>query len=164
MSPDSLLWYAQTATPIHNAPEDAGAVTGLISASPEEERAFIDGDPNENVVARRIDLVQVLRRFRCARFRPAVLRAYSYRCAVCGGPRLPLRAFVPCRSGEGRSLASRPLYSRPPIFFGNRGGCFLFFTLDLECSPDSKSDDRRSCLSPGGRGRPRNFRLSSSPV
>lgn len=81
---DSLLWYVQTGTAIHNAPEDADAVASLLAGTPEVERAFLDEDPTENVVARRIDLVQVLRRFRHAQFRPDVLRAYSYRCAVCG--------------------------------------------------------------------------------
>jgi putative restriction endonuclease len=82
--PDSLLWYVQTGTLLHNAPEDADSVESLITATPEEERAFLDSDSTEAVSARRFDLVQVLHRYRCAKFRPAVLRAYSYRCAVCG--------------------------------------------------------------------------------
>ncbi|MBX9579726.1 MAG: HNH endonuclease [Gemmataceae bacterium] len=83
LRPDFLLWYLQAGTNIHNAPEDADAVAGLI-ANAEEERAFLDSDPSPPVVARRFDLVQVIRAFRHAQFRPTVLRAYSYRCAVCG--------------------------------------------------------------------------------
>ena len=84
VNPDSLLWYVRRGATVHDAPDDAAAVAGLLTATPDEERAFLDSDPAEAVVARRYELVQVIRAFRSAQFRPAVLRAYSYRCAVCG--------------------------------------------------------------------------------
>lgn len=84
VSPKSLLWYLRSGLALHNAPEDADAVADLITAAPEEERQFLDSDPTEATVARRYDLVQVIRAFRAASFRPMVLEAYSYRCAVCG--------------------------------------------------------------------------------
>ena len=82
--PDSLAWYVTCGDGLHNAGEAADDVAELIDASPDEERTFLDADPSELVVARRYDLVQIIRAFRAAAFRPAVLRAYSYRCAVCG--------------------------------------------------------------------------------
>ena len=84
VAPNALLWYLQTGYVAHNAPEDANEVDRLLSATPEEERAFLDDDPAEVTVAQRYDLVQVIRAFRAASFRPAVLGAYAYRCAVCG--------------------------------------------------------------------------------
>jgi putative restriction endonuclease len=84
VNPDSLLWYVQDGTSLHNDPEDAEAVEGLISAPLEEEQAFLDSGVTPAVVARRFDLVQTIRAFRASQFRPSVLRAYSYRCAVCG--------------------------------------------------------------------------------
>jgi len=83
VNPDSLFWYLQAGLSLHNATVDAASVTELISAPPEAERDFLDTAGSEDATARRYDLVQVVRAFRASRFRPAVLRAYSYRCAVC---------------------------------------------------------------------------------
>ena len=84
VAPDSLLWYVQHGEALHNADEDAGQVTDLIDAGPEDEAAFIDESQSPEQAARRVELVETLRRYRDAKFRPAVLQAYSYRCAVCG--------------------------------------------------------------------------------
>jgi putative restriction endonuclease len=78
-----LLWYVQEGHQLHNAEDDAVAVDTLADATLEEERDFLDESANEVVTARRYDLVETMRAYRDAKFRPAVLRAYSYRCAVC---------------------------------------------------------------------------------
>lgn len=70
--------------PLHNAEEDAPAAADLVGASPEEERSFLDESQTDIQAARRYDLVQTIRAYRDSQFRPAVLRAYSYRCSVCG--------------------------------------------------------------------------------
>jgi len=82
--PDSLLWYVENGLPLHNAEDDAPAAVDLVGASPEEERNFLDESRTDTQAARRYDLVQTIRAYRDSQFRPAVLRAYSYRCAVCG--------------------------------------------------------------------------------
>jgi len=84
VSPDSLLWYVQHGLPLHNAQGDALAVVDLARTTPEEERAFLDESENESQAARRYDLVQTMRAYRDAQFKPAVLRAYRNCCAVCG--------------------------------------------------------------------------------
>jgi len=81
---DSLMWYVQEGQPLHNADTDADQVSELIDAAPETERVFIDSSQTPEEAARRYELVQTLLAFRDARFRPAVLHAYAYRCAVCG--------------------------------------------------------------------------------
>jgi len=79
----SLLWYVQNGLPLHNAEEDSKHVVDLADAVPEEERQFLDSAETEIQSARRYDLVQTMRAYRDARFRPAILQAYGYRCAVC---------------------------------------------------------------------------------
>ena len=83
VAPDSLLWYVQNGAPLHNAEYDASGVATLVEATPEEERHFLDEFDNENQAARRYDLVETMRAYRDAKFRPSVLRAYRYQCAVC---------------------------------------------------------------------------------
>lgn len=83
VSPDSLLWYIQDGLPLHNSESDASGVETLADGSPDDERQFIDESQNEIQVSRRYDLVEVMRLYRDAKFRPAVLRAYQYKCAVC---------------------------------------------------------------------------------
>lgn len=83
VTPDALLWYIQHGLPLHNSEGDATAATDLSRASPEEERTFLDESENEIQAARRYDLVQTMRAYRDAKFKPEVLRAYGYRCAVC---------------------------------------------------------------------------------
>jgi len=82
--PDALLWYVQNGAALHDAGTDSGAVAELVIASPEEERDFIDSSETDDQVVRRMDLVETLRAFRDAKFRPAVLKAYSFRCAITG--------------------------------------------------------------------------------
>ena len=83
VAPGSLLWYIQNGLPLHNAETDANAVVELAEASPEDEREFLDSSQTEIEAARRYDLVETMRAFRDASFRPAVLQAYSYKCAIC---------------------------------------------------------------------------------
>jgi putative restriction endonuclease len=84
VAPDSLLWYVENGLPLHNAEDDAPAAVDLVQASPEEERNFLDESESDIQTARRFDLVQTMRAYRDSQFRPAVLRAYSNRCSVCG--------------------------------------------------------------------------------
>lgn len=83
IAPRSLLWYVEQGSPLHDAGEDAPDVAGLIDATPEETRAFVDESPTEPDAVRRYVLTETLRAYRDARFRPEVLQAYSFRCAVC---------------------------------------------------------------------------------
>lgn len=83
VAPGSLLWYLENGAPLHNAGYDADAVVELAVASQEEEREFLDSATSEAESARRYDLVETMRAFRDATFKPAVLQAYSYKCAVC---------------------------------------------------------------------------------
>lgn len=82
--PDFLLWYVQEGQPLHDADQDAGEVAALANATPEEESGLIESSANPEELARRVQLVEIMRAFRDARFRPLVLQAYSNQCAVCG--------------------------------------------------------------------------------
>jgi putative restriction endonuclease len=82
--PDFLLWYVQDGQTLHDVDEDANEVSGLIEASPEEEAGVVAGASTPEQLARRVQLVEIMRAFRDARFRPLVLQAYGNRCAVCG--------------------------------------------------------------------------------
>jgi putative restriction endonuclease len=73
----------ENGAPLHNAENDAIAAAELVEASPEEERDFLDSAKTESESARRYDLVETMRAYRDAKFKPAVLLAYSYKCAVC---------------------------------------------------------------------------------
>lgn len=83
VSSDYLLWYVSLGETLHNSDSDAPSVAELVDATPEEEQAFLEASQTPDDVARRVELVQTVRAFRDARFRPAVLHAYSYRCAIC---------------------------------------------------------------------------------
>lgn len=82
----SLLWYVQNGEALHNTDIDTGAalVHDLINPVPEVEQRIIESSDSEVETIRRLELVQTMRAFRESRFRPEVLQAYSYRCAVCG--------------------------------------------------------------------------------
>lgn len=82
--PDFLLWYIQHGQSLHDADQDASEVSTLLNATPEDEAALIESSRSSEQLARRVDLVEVMRAFRDARFRPLVLQAYSNCCAVCG--------------------------------------------------------------------------------
>jgi putative restriction endonuclease len=82
--PDFLLWYVQAGKSLHDADVDAPEVAGLATASPEEEAALIESSTTPEEMTRRVQLVEIMRAFRDARFRPLVLQAYGNRCAVCG--------------------------------------------------------------------------------
>ncbi len=69
---------------LHDVDEDAGEVSGLIDATPEEEASAVEAATTPEQLARRVQLVEIMRAFRDARFRPLVLQAYGNRCAVCG--------------------------------------------------------------------------------
>jgi putative restriction endonuclease len=81
---DFLLWYIEEGQPLHDSDEDAADVAELVNATPEEERGLVESANTPEQLARRVELVQIMRAFREARFRPLVLQAYGNRCAVCG--------------------------------------------------------------------------------
>lgn len=80
---DFLLWYVQEGQPIHDADQDAGEVAALANATPEEEAGLVESSTSPDELTRRVQLVEIMRAFRDARFRPLVLQAYNNRCAVC---------------------------------------------------------------------------------
>ena len=82
--PDFLLWYVQDGQLLHDADRDADEVATLIDATPEEETGLVESSTTPEQLARRVQLVEIMRAFRDARFRPLVLQAYGSRCAVCG--------------------------------------------------------------------------------
>jgi putative restriction endonuclease len=82
--PDFLLWYVQEGHPLHDADQDAGEVVGLTDATPEEENGLIESSTSPEELTRRVQLIEIMRAFRDARFRPLVLQAYGNCCAVCG--------------------------------------------------------------------------------
>ena len=84
VQPDALLWYVQHGERLHDVEDVASEVADLIDPTPEVEDAILNADPAPDGAIRRSRLVQTMQLFREARFRPAVLRAYGYRCAVCG--------------------------------------------------------------------------------
>ncbi len=81
---DYLLWYVQDGQMLHDAEEDATEVATLIDATPEEENGLVESSTTPEQLTRRVQLVEIMRAFRDARFRPLVLQAYGNRCAVCG--------------------------------------------------------------------------------
>ena len=83
VSPASLLWYVENGGQLHNAEGNADAVAELADATPDEEQDFLNSAPTEAESVRRSILVETMRAFRDAKFKPAVLHAYSYKCAVC---------------------------------------------------------------------------------
>ncbi len=84
VQPDYLLWYVREYERIYDVAGEVGDAGKLIEAKPEDEREFIDSGDDEHAASRRHQLVEVVRNFRDARFRPLVLRAYSYRCCLTG--------------------------------------------------------------------------------
>lgn len=84
VQPDYLLWYIREYDRIYDVAGEVEDAGNLIESKPEDERDFIDSGEDERVVSRRHKLVEVVRSFRDARFRPLVLRAYSYRCCLTG--------------------------------------------------------------------------------
>ncbi|MCC5828807.1 MAG: HNH endonuclease [Phycisphaeraceae bacterium] len=84
VQPDFLLWYIQEYERIYDVAPEVDDAGNLVDASPEDERNFIDTASDEHAVSRRHGLVEVVRQFREARFRPLVLRAYGYRCCLTG--------------------------------------------------------------------------------
>ncbi len=81
--PASLLWYVENGEALHDTEEHAASVAELVNATPEEEKGFLEEAHGENDLVRRYHVVQVVRAYRDAKFRPAVLQAYRYKCAVC---------------------------------------------------------------------------------
>ena len=82
--PENLLWYVQEGDKMHNARSDAADVGQLLDATPEVERLFLDESASIDQCERRYSVIECLRAFRDAKFKPAVLRAYRFKCAVCG--------------------------------------------------------------------------------
>lgn len=82
--PDYLMWYLQEYERLYDCGGEVGNVGTLVESEPDEERAFIDSGPSDAAQSRRHQVIFVVRHFREARFRPLVLRAYSYRCCLTG--------------------------------------------------------------------------------
>ena len=83
VSPAFLLWYVQDGAVLHNSGPDALEIPTLLEAEPESEQAFLNASVDEAQAHRRYRLVETMQAVRDARFRPAVLRAYSNQCAIC---------------------------------------------------------------------------------
>jgi putative restriction endonuclease len=86
VAPTSLLWYVETGDALHATEADSVGVELLAETSvdtADEERNFIEEAQNESQFLRRTELVTCMRLFRDAKFKPAVLQAYRYKCAVC---------------------------------------------------------------------------------
>lgn len=83
VSPSFLLWYIGQGHALHRSEDDYAEVADLARATPEIEREFLDASKDEAEAARRYRLVETMRAFREARFRPAVLQAYAHQCACC---------------------------------------------------------------------------------
>lgn len=81
---DYLLWYLREYERLYECADDIDRAPDLVKAEPESERAFIDEGPDDSAKARRHKVVSIVQNFREARFRPQVLRAYNFRCAVTG--------------------------------------------------------------------------------
>lgn len=84
VSSESLLWFVEHGEALHNVGDDAAEVADLIDGTPEDEKAFVEEASTQVEAVRRVELIETLRRFRDSRFRPKVLLAYRYQCAVCG--------------------------------------------------------------------------------
>jgi len=84
VQPDYLLWYVREYDRIYDVAGEVDDAGKLIEAKPEDEREFIDSGDDERAASLRHQLVEIVRNFRDARFRPLVLRAYSYRCCLTG--------------------------------------------------------------------------------
>jgi putative restriction endonuclease len=82
--PDYLLWYINEYERLYDCGAEIEKAPHLVEAQPEDEREFIDSGDTDTEQARRHRIVTVVQAFREARFRPQVLRAYSYRCCLTG--------------------------------------------------------------------------------
>lgn len=82
VQPDYLLWYVENFDDIYEGATEVADAAVLVEDTPEKQREFIDSGPDEGAQSRRHKLVTVVQTFRDARFRPAVLHAYGFRCAL----------------------------------------------------------------------------------
>lgn len=83
VAPGFLLWYLESGIALHRAEDDQAEVVTLVNATPEDERNLLDTSEDAIQAARRYRLVETMRAYREARFRPTVLQAYSHQCAMC---------------------------------------------------------------------------------
>jgi len=84
VQPDYLLWYIEEYSNLYDCGPEVEAASELVEATQVDERIFIDEATTEASAGRRHKVATVMRRFREARFRPAVLRAYGWRCCLTG--------------------------------------------------------------------------------
>jgi putative restriction endonuclease len=84
VQPDYLLWYIREYERLYDCGPEVEQAAELVEASPEDVREFIDGALSDDAAGRRYKVTSVVRAFREARFRPAVLRAYGWRCSLTG--------------------------------------------------------------------------------
>ncbi|MCA3005085.1 MAG: HNH endonuclease [bacterium] len=82
--PDYILWYLEELERLFNCGIEIDDTAKLVDGKPEDDRDFVDSGTSESAKTRREKVVEVVRHFREARFRPLVLRAYSYRCCLTG--------------------------------------------------------------------------------
>jgi len=83
VSPGFLLWYVEDGLDLHLSGNEALEVNDLLTATPEEEREFLDNSIDSAQGERRYKVVQTVRAIRSSKFRPDVLRAYRHQCAAC---------------------------------------------------------------------------------
>lgn len=82
--PDYLMWYVREYQNLYDCDSEIDEAANLVEAKPEEERSYIDSGATAETQSRRHKVVQIVQNFRQARFRPLVLRAYSFRCCLTG--------------------------------------------------------------------------------
>ena len=83
VSSEFLLWFVEQGGVLHHSGADHEKIPDLVDGTPEVEREFIDSSQDVSQVTRRLRLVETMRAYREARFRPTVLAAYSHQCALC---------------------------------------------------------------------------------
>lgn len=82
VQPDYLMWYVREYQHLYDCGAEVADASTLVDEPPEIERRFIDAGRTTDAQSRRHKVVEIVQRFRDARFRPLVLRAYGYRCAL----------------------------------------------------------------------------------
>lgn len=80
--PDALVSYVLNARDWHGTEADGQEVSDLLDATEDEVAGFINEAESLAEAQRRERVVNLVRAYRDARFRPAVLRAYGYRCTI----------------------------------------------------------------------------------
>jgi len=80
--PDALASYVIHAREWHGTEVPGDELADLLEATEDEIIGFVEDADNLPEAQRRERVVEVVRTYRDARFRPNVLRAYNYKCAI----------------------------------------------------------------------------------